>query len=282
MFKKRSQPKTFIDEVGETLQSVSDAVRESSAQALEASGPYLERANEWIHEASDAAAPRIREASERLQNAAESVRPHVESVLNDAKSKFEDARETAEKEYGSRLAPALRDQADVAEKRGRDAAEKAGATAASVAGALAAKEAPKGLEDAVVRITGDKKAMKKARKALKQAGKDIEKRTAQTQKSSSGATWFWVGLGVVGAGAIAFAVARRLRPVEDPWSTPLPGNRPADARPVGSTPRSEQSPAQSITSQVPAPAAAVDNAKAEGVDVEGPSDDTEGGDKPTA
>ena len=280
MFKKRSQPKTFIDEVGETLQSVSDAVRESSAQALEASGPYLERANEWIHEASDAAAPRIREASERLQNAAESVRPHVESVLNDAKSRFEDARDAAEKEYDSRLAPALRDQADSAEKRGRDAAEKAGATAASLAGVLAAKQTPKGLEDAVVRITGDKKAMKKARKALKQAGKDIEKRTAQ--KKTSGATWFWVGLGVAGAGAIAFAVARRLRPVEDPWSTPLPGNRPADARPVGSTPRSEQSPAQSVTSQVPVPAAAVDNAKAEGVDVEGPSDDTEAGDKPTA
>ena len=280
MFKKRSQPKTFIDEVGETLQSVSDAVRESSAQALEASGPYLERANEWIHEASDAAAPRIREASERLQNAAESVRPHVESVLNDAKSRFEDARDAAEKEYDSRLAPALRDQANSAEKRGRDAAEKAGATAASLAGVLAAKQTPKGLEDAVVRITGDKKAMKKARKALKQAGKDIEKRTAQ--KKTSGATWFWVGLGVVGAGAIAFAVARRLRPVEDPWSTPLPGNRPADARPVGSTPRSEQSPAQSVTTQVPVPAAAVDNAKAEGVDVEGPSDDTEAGDKPTA
>ena len=280
MFKKRSQPKTFIEEVGETLQSVSDAVRESSAQALEASGPYLERANEWIHEASDAAAPRIREASERLQNAAESVRPHVESVLNDAKSRFEDARDAAEKEYDSRLAPALRDQADSAEKRGRDAAEKAGATAASLAGVLAAKQTPKGLEDAVVRITGDKKAMKKARKALKQAGKDIEKRTAQ--KKTSGATWFWVGLGVVGAGAIAFAVARRLRPVEDPWSTPLPGNRPADARPVGSTPRSEQSPAQSVTTQVPVPAAAVDNAKAEGVDVEGPSDDTEAGDKPTA
>lgn len=280
MFKKRSQPKTFIDEVGETLQSVSDAVRESSAQALEASGPYLERANEWIHEASDAAAPRIREASERLQNAAESVRPHVESVLNDAKSRFEEARDAAEKEYDSRLAPALRDQADSAEKRGRDAAEKAGATAASLAGVLAAKQTPKGLEDAVVRITGDKKAMKKARKALKQAGKDIEKRTAQ--KKTSGATWFWVGLGVVGAGAIAFAVARRLRPVEDPWSTPLPGNRPADARPVGSTPRSEQSPAQSVTSQVPVPAAAVDNAKAEGVDVAGPSDDTEAGDKPTA
>ena len=280
MFKKRSQPKTFIDEVGETLQSVSDAVRESSAQALEASGPYLERANEWIHEASDAAAPRIREASERLQNAAESVRPHVESVLIDAKSRFEDARDAAEKEYDSRLAPALRDQADSAEKRGRDAAEKAGATAASLAGVLAAKQTPKGLEDAVVRITGDKKAMKKARKALKQAGKDIEKRTAQ--KKTSGATWFWVGLGVAGAGAIAFAVARRLRPVEDPWSTPLPGNRPADARPVGSTPRSEQSPAQSVTTQVPVPAAAVDNAKAEGVDVEGPSDDTEAGDKPTA
>lgn len=279
MFKKRSQPKTFIDEVGETLQSVSDAVRESSAQALEASGPYLERANEWLHDASDAAAPRIREASERLQSAAESVRPHVENALNEAKSRFDDARDAAEKEYDSRIAPALRDQADSAEKRTREAAAKAGATASSVAGVLAAKQTPKGFDDAVARITGDKKAMKKARKALKQAGKDVQKRTAQ--KSSSGATWFWVGLGVVGAGAIAFAVARRLRPVEDPWSTPLPGNRPADARPVGSTPRSEQSPAQSVTSQVPAPAAAVDNAKAEGIKVEG-SDDTEGGDKPTA
>jgi ElaB/YqjD/DUF883 family membrane-anchored ribosome-binding protein len=279
MFKKRSQPKTFIDEVGETLQSVSDAVRESSAQALEASGPYLERANEWLHEASDAAAPRIREASERLQSAAESVRPHVENALNEAKSRFDDARDAAEKEYDSRIAPALRDQADSAEKRTREAAARAGATASSVAGVLAAKQTPKGFDDAVARITGDKKAMKKARKALKQAGKDVQKRTAQ--KSSSGATWFWVGLGVVGAGAIAFAVARRLRPVEDPWSTPLPGNRPADARPVGSTPRSEQSPAQSVTSQVPAPAAAVDNAKAEGITVEG-SNDTEGGDKPTA
>ena len=122
MFKKRSQPKTFIDEVGETLQSVSDAVRESSAQALEASGPYLERANEWLHDASDAAAPRIREASERLQSAAESDRPHVENALNEAKSRYEDARDAAEKEYDSRIAPALRDQADSAEKRTREAA----------------------------------------------------------------------------------------------------------------------------------------------------------------
>lgn len=278
MFTKRSKPKTFIDEVGETLHTVGDAVRASSAQALEASGPYLERANAWLHDASEAAAPRLREASDRLQSAADSVRPHLEDALEEAKSKFDDARATAEKEYGARVAPVLREQAENAQKQARSTAATAGAKASAVAGLLAAQDTPKGFDDAVARLTGDKKAVKKARKALKSAGKDIQKRTAE--KSSRGGTWFWVGLGVVGAGAVAFAVARRLRPVEDPWSTPLPGNRPADARPVGSTPRSEQSPAKSVTSQVPVPAAAVDTAQAEGVD--GPSDDTEAGDKPTA
>lgn len=274
MFKKRSQPKTFIDEVGEKLNTVGDVVRESSAQALEASGPYLERANAWLHDASDAAAPHIREASDRLQSAADTVRPHVEDVLNDAKSKFDDARATAEKEYEARVAPALREQGEAAEKRVRDAAEKAGVKASSVAGLLASTETSKGFDEKVARLTGDKKAVKHARKALKKAGKDIEKRTAQ--KSSGGGKWVWIGLGVVGAGAIAFAVARRLRPVEDPWSTPLPGNRPADARPVGSTPRSEQATNPSVTSQVPAPPAAVATAQSEGVDVDGSNDDESG------
>lgn len=274
MFKKRSQPKTFMDEVGDKLHTVSDAVRESSAQALEASGPYLERANAWLHDASEAAAPHIRDASGRLQSAAESVRPHVEDVLNEAKSKLEDARSTAEKEYEARVAPALREQTANAEKHARAAAEKAGVKASAVAGLLATKETSKGFDETVARLTGDKKAMKHARKALKKAGKNIEKRTAQ--KSSGGGKWVWIGLGVVGAGAIAFAVARRLRPVEDPWSTPLPGNRPADARPVGTTPLSEQPANPSVTSQVPAPAAAVAAAKAEGVDVNDSKDDEAG------
>ena len=273
MFKKRSQPKTFIDEVGERLHSVGDVVRESSAQALEASGPYLERANAWLNEASDAAAPRIREASGRLQFAAETVRPHVEGALSDAKSKFDDARATAEKEYEVRVAPALREQSAEAEKRARDFAERAGVKASSVAGLLASTETSKGFEDAVARFTGDKKAVKKARKTLKKAGSDLEKRTAQ--KSSGGGKWVWIVLGVVGLGAIGFAVARRLQPVEDPWSTPLPGNRPADARPVGSTPASDLPTNESVTSQVPAPAAAVTQAEAEGIDVDGENEDDE-------
>ncbi|HLS33936.1 MAG TPA: hypothetical protein VK039_10130 [Brevibacterium sp.] len=273
MFKKRSQPKTFIDEVGERLHSVGDAVRESSAQALEASGPYLERANTWLNDASDAAAPRIREASDRLQSAADTVRPHVEGALSEAKSKFDDVRASAEKEYESRVAPALREQSADAEKRARDIAEKAGVKASAVAGLLASTETSKGFDQRIARLTGDKKAVKKARKALKKAGSDLEKRTAQ--KSSGGGKWFWIVLGVVGLGAIGFAVARRLQPVEDPWSTPLPGNRPADARPVGSTPASEKPTNESITSQVPAPAAAVAQAEAEGIDVDGEDTDDE-------
>lgn len=273
MFKKRSQPKTFIDEVGERLHSVGDVVRESSAQALEASGPYLERANAWLNDASDAAAPRIREASGRLQSAADTVRPHVESALGEARNRFDDVRATAEKEYEARVAPALREQSADAEKRARDVAERAGMKASSVAGLLASTETSKGFDDAVARLTGDKKAMKKARKALKKAGEDLEKRTAQ--KSSDGGKWFWVVLGVVGLGAIGFAVARRLQPVEDPWSTPLPSNRPADARPVGSTPASDLPANESVTSQVPAPAAAVAQAEAEGIDVDGKNEDDE-------
>ncbi|WP_051297983.1 hypothetical protein [Brevibacterium album] len=270
MFKKKSKPQTaFIDEVGEKLHLVGDAVREGSAQAIEASGPYLERANEWLNEASEAAAPRLREASARLHEVAESVRPHVEGAVDDVRSRLSEGRSRLEEGYRSEVAPKLESGAAEARARAHSVAERAGESVSKAAGVLAAAETSKGFDDTVARLTGDKKAVKKARKALKKAGKDVKAKTSSNGKSSG--KWFWIILGLAGLGGIVFYAVRRLAPVEDPWSTPLPANRPADARPVGSTPRSEQAdgPVASVSSEVPAPEDAA-------VEDEGDTEGTEG------
>lgn len=270
MFKKRSKPQSagFIDEVGEKLHLVGDAVREGSAHALEASGPYLERANEWVGEASEAAAPRLRDASARLSQVAESVRPQVEGALDEVRERFAEGRSKLEEGFRTQVAPALESGTAEARVRARAAAERAGDSVSKAAGLLAAAETSKGFDDAVTRLTGDKKAVKKARKALKKAGKDVKARTSSSN-GKSGGKWFWIILGLAGLGGIVFYAVRRLAPVEDPWSTPLQGNRPADARPVGSTPRSEQAgPLASVTSEVPAPeeAAVEDDEDPEGTE----------------
>src|SRR5699024_11637507 len=89
------------------------------------------------------------------------------------------------------------------------------------------------------RPTGDKTAMKTARKALASAGKKIAKDTARKSGGGKAALVWTVVIG--SAAGIGYYVWKKAQPVEDPWSTPLPNNRPADARPAGSTPASRQS-----------------------------------------
>src|SRR5699024_899730 len=65
---------------------------------------------------------------------------------------------------------------------------------------------------------------------------------------------------VIGSAAgIGYYVWKKAQPVEDPWSTPLPNNRPADARPVGSTPASRPSTAPEV-SQTAVPETKADDA----------------------
>src|SRR5699024_8913844 len=135
------------------------------------------------------------------------------------------------------------------------------------------------IDDLAVRLTGDKKAMKKARKALASAGKKIEKDTAR--KSGGGkAALVWT-LVIGSAAGIGYYVWKKAQPVEDPWSTPLPNNRPAHALPDGSSLASRQSTAPDVSqtagpetqadAETPAPKPAVKPAEAQA----GQADDAE-------
>ncbi len=228
------------------MSNVGDAVREGSANAIEATGPYLERANEYLHEGAEAVAPKLREASQRLQETADRVRPHIEEFAD-----------RAEKE-GRKGLDQARDRLDKTsdELSGRASKALAGASAA-VAGA----KAPDAVNTLAEKLTGDKKAVKKAQKRLAKQGKAWAKQTAPKKKAGFGMWLFWILLtGAVGG--IGYYFWKKAQPVEDPWSTPLPGNRPADARPVGTTPRSEENPLPDaaaatapVVSEVPVPEA---------------------------
>lgn len=246
MFKKKSAPKTFLEVVNEKLNSVTEAVRQGSDRALIASEPYLDRANAWVADASEAAAPKLREAGTQIQHAAEEAGARLQVAADNVRPKLDEVRERIEKGYA---------EADKrAHARAGELSATAGQKTAAVAGLLASAQAPAAVENAIVKATGDKKAVKKARKALKKAGKDVAKRTAPKKK---GGAWFFVLIGLLGVAGIAYFVATRLKPAEDPWSTPLENGRPADARPVGSTPRSEQAASLPEVSEVDAPKGSV-------------------------
>ncbi|WP_049822544.1 hypothetical protein [Arthrobacter sp. H41] len=102
---------------------------------------------------------------------------------------------------------------------------KLGEAADSASRALADATVPPRVADAVIRVTGDKKAVKTIQKkwatATMQASKDLKKRQEDQQKR--GSSKVWLILGIIAAAITAVAAAwRASKPVEDPWKTPAP------------------------------------------------------------
>ena len=200
-----------------------------------------------LADASEAAAPKLRDAADKarpqVEALAEKARPQVEALADKAEELADRARPQVEA-----LAEKANDQvhawADKLESYRPEATERAGKFASNAANSLAAIETPQLIDDLAVRLTGDKKAMKKARKALGKAGKRIQKDTAQKSGGKAALVWTLV---IGSAAGIGYYVWKKAQPVEDPWSTPLPNNRPADARPVGSTPASRQGTAPEVS-----------------------------------
>lgn len=240
MFKRKTQPKTIKDEVADVVHAVSDVVRQGSANAI------------------DAAAPRLRDASVKLQDAASQVRPRVDRLNDQLRPRLEELGKQGRSQF-DHLSAEGQARFDDARHRITDeiapqATERAGAVAASAAGLLATAQTPKFVDDLAVRVTGDKKAVKKARKALARASKDITKSTQAKKSGGFGSALVWI-LAIGGLAGIAYYVWKKAQPVEDPWSTPLPANRPADARPVGSVPASRQTAVAPTVTEAPVPAA---------------------------
>lgn len=108
----------------------------------------------------------------------------------------------------------------VAAARLADAAGKAGKSVHDY-------KVPASVEDTLVRVTGDKKIVKKLRKAAegyaRTAEKGMKKQAKQAKRQSrSGKGWIISGMAVAAAGA-AYAIWKLTTPVQDPWKAPAPG-----------------------------------------------------------
>ncbi|WP_231444094.1 hypothetical protein [Brevibacterium zhoupengii] len=201
-----------------------------------------------LADASGAASPKLREAADKarpqVEALAEKARPQVEALADRAEGLAVKARPQVEA-FADKANEQVHAWADKLDAYRPEATERAGKFASNAANSLAAVETPQLVDDLAVRLTGDKKAVKKARKALTNAGKRIQKDT--TRKSGGGkAAVVWT-LVIGSAAGIGYYVWKKAQPVEDPWSTPLPNNRPQDARPVGSTPASRQGTAPEVS-----------------------------------
>lgn len=136
------------------------------------------------------------------------------------------------------------------------------------------------IEDALIKLTGDKKAVKKLRKAGENYTKVAQKQLKRHgKKSSGGKGWLVAGI-VAAAGAAAVAVWQLTKPVADPWKNPAPkpltptGQAPNPATtgaasspvtapkpaPVVGTPAAAPSAGMAGTAAIPAPATSGGNA----------------------
>lgn len=107
------------------------------------------------------------------------------------------------------------------------------------------------IEDALIKLTGDKKAVKKLRKAGENYTKVAQKQLKRHgKKSSGGKGWLVAGI-VAAAGAAAVAVWQLTKPVADPWKNPAP----KPLTPTGQAPNPATTGAASspVTAPKPAP-----------------------------
>ncbi|MBM6591697.1 hypothetical protein JTF07_16845 [Brevibacterium sp. RIT803] len=201
-----------------------------------------------LADASGAASPKLREAADKarpqVEALAEKARPQVEALADRAEGLAVKARPQVEA-FADKANDQVHAWADKLDAYRPEATERAGKFASNAANSLAAVETPQLVDDLAVRLTGDKKAVKKARKALTNAGKRIQKDTARKSGGGKAAVVWTLVIG--SAAGIGYYVWKKAQPVEDPWSTPLPNNRPEDARPVGSTPASRQGTAPEVS-----------------------------------
>lgn len=202
-----------------------------------------QKLNASVEQAKSWAAPKL-----------ESAMAWTEGCLGNSLDRAEKAAYTAVDKAGPRAKNAmvsLTDTFDSARHKVQDQyVPAASGQLAGVAGraskALSTADIPKPVADAMVKVTGDKKATKKLRKAAedyaKSAEKSLNKQSKKASKSGSGKTWMIVGV-VVTAGGAAYAAYQLTKPVEDPWKNPTP--QPLNDN-TSATPQAASNPAEPV------------------------------------
>lgn len=194
-------------------------------KGVETAGPALQdtvrKASEGI---SGGIAGGIAVVAPKIQDGIDKVGPRITQVIDDTTPKIQGTLDKA--------APALNSaKVKVVDDYLPSLSTKLGDAADTAAKSLATAHVPPAVEKAVVRVTGDKKAVKKAQKRLVAATLQASKDLKKSQRRSKGKGWLIVGI-VLSAIVAGVAVWRASKPVEDPWKTPAP-IKPAPA-PVSS------------------------------------------------
>ena len=87
-------------------------------------------------------------------------------------------------------------------------------------------EVPDALEQALIKLTGDKAIVNRLRKGAEQyagaAEKDLNRAAGRRASRSGGRAWIVAGMAAAAAGA-GYALWRLTKPVQDPWTAPVPG-----------------------------------------------------------
>jgi hypothetical protein len=173
--------------------------------------PHVDAAYGWakprlekgIETAGPALQDTVRKATEGVSGGIAVVTPLIQDRIDKVTPALTSAKGKVVDEYLPALSTRLGESADTASR------------------SLAEATVPPVVEKAVIKMTGDKKAVKNAQKRLvaaaMQASKDLKK--SKARKSGKG----WLVVGIIASAIIAgLAAWRASKPVEDPWKSPAP------------------------------------------------------------
>ena len=177
----------------------------------------VQRAAHGISDGISTVTPRIQDGLDkvapRISYVVDNTTPHIQKTLDRAAPAINNARDKVVGDYLPTLSHKLGDAAD------------------SVSRSLSGATIPEPLNRAVTKVTGDKKAVKKAQKAAAAAAMKASRDLKKRQKSGSKG---WLIFGIIAAAITAgVAVWRASKPVEDPWKTPVKVKPNPRVRPSG-------------------------------------------------
>ena len=198
----------------------------------------VDAALDWIE-------PRVGQAAHAIQDGVHKAKPVVQHqlhklqpYLDDAQKRAEETRDRVAKEYVPAAQAKLGDAASVAAGRIHDA------------------KVPAFVDTAVTKVTGDKKAVKRAQKAAEAAMKSASKELKKAQRAQGRKKGLLVFAALAAAATAGVAIWRASRPVEDPWKTPAPltPSKPVNPKPTGQEPKVAAKQVNGPTAVTPAPA----------------------------
>lgn len=211
MKKSDSVVRTIENNVLMGVGTARDWVAPRIERGIETAAPKIQqsvgRAAHGLSEGIATVTPHIQHGLDRvgprISQVVDDTAPRIQHTLDRATPAIHQARDKVVGEYIPAVSYRLGDVADSASRT------------------LAAATIPAGVAGVVTKVTGDKKAVKKAQKAAVVAAQRAAKDLKRRQKSKGGKAWLIVGI-IAAAITAGVAVWRASQPVEDPWKTPAP------------------------------------------------------------